>query len=82
MANMIMQAADELCEGRLVMVHEGGYAEAVVPFCGVAGIEQLSGIKTKVEDPFRVLLETRQPPQVLNDLQLKLLKEQVQCSGV
>ncbi len=28
-----------------------GYSELYVPFCGLATIEQLSGIRTGVEDP-------------------------------
>ena len=80
MTRLIMTAADDLCGGRLVLVHEGGYAEAVVPFCGVAVMEQLSGISTDVEDPFRMLLEGRQPPDVLNELQMKLLDEQVELA--
>ncbi|NKB51488.1 MAG: class II histone deacetylase [Rhizobiaceae bacterium] len=81
MTQMIMAVADELCQSRLVLVHEGGYAEAVVPFCGIAVMESLSGIKTEVEDPFRTLLEGRQPPQVLTDLQLKLIDEQAAAAG-
>ncbi|MCS5959802.1 hypothetical protein LNP74_04060 [Klebsiella pneumoniae subsp. pneumoniae] len=30
------------------MVHEGGYAESYVPFCGLAVMEALSGIRTEV----------------------------------
>ncbi len=37
-----MAAADELCSGRVVVVHEGGYSEAYVPFCGHALIEALA----------------------------------------
>ena len=48
----IMQAADELCEGRLMMNHEGGYSDFYVPLCGVGVIEELSGIKTPVIDPY------------------------------
>ena len=81
MTDLIMAAADELCQSRLVLVHEGGYAEAVVPFCGVAVMERLSGIETEVEDPFKTLLESRQPPQVLTDLQLQLLGEQKVAAG-
>ncbi|MEP0944443.1 MAG: class II histone deacetylase [Rhizobiaceae bacterium] len=82
MTRKIMAAADDLCDGRLVLVHEGGYAEAVVPFCGVAVMEQLCGVSTEVEDPFKTLLESRQPPSVLNDLQMKLLAEQVEFAGL
>jgi len=52
MTKMLMQAADILCNGRLVLSHEGGYSAAYVPYCGLAVMEQLSGIKTQIEDPF------------------------------
>ena len=32
----LMAAADNLCDGRLVMAHEGGYSPSYVPFCGLA----------------------------------------------
>ena len=47
-----MAAADELCAGRVVATHEGGYSFAYVPFCGLAVIEELSGIRTPVIDPY------------------------------
>jgi acetoin utilization deacetylase AcuC-like enzyme len=46
------ELAEELCEGRLVMCHEGGYSTAYAPFCGLAIVEELSGVRTAVEDPF------------------------------
>lgn len=52
MTKNLMQAAQTLCEGHLVMTHEGGYSEAYVPLCGLAVIEALSGITTDVVDPF------------------------------
>jgi acetoin utilization deacetylase AcuC-like enzyme len=39
-----------LLQGRVVAVHEGGYSEQYVPFCGLAVIEQLAGVRTKVRD--------------------------------
>ena len=33
------------------MTHEGGYSEGYVPFCGLAVMETLSGIRTSVVDP-------------------------------
>lgn len=62
MTSLIKAAADDLCGGRLVMVHEGGYSEALVPFCGLAVIEALSGHRTKVIDPFLAAIEASQPP--------------------
>jgi acetoin utilization deacetylase AcuC-like enzyme len=58
MAASMLDAAQELCEGRLVMIHEGGYSSAYVPFCGVATVETLLG-ETRVEDPFLESLAAR-----------------------
>ncbi|WP_312271920.1 class II histone deacetylase [Pseudomonas sp.] len=57
----IRLAAERLCNGRLVLVHEGGYSEAYVPFCGHAVIEELAGVKTNVEDPMLPFIEQQQP---------------------
>lgn len=51
LTKMMMDTASRLCEDRLAVIHEGGYSEAYVPFCGLAIMEQLSGIRTEVEDP-------------------------------
>ncbi len=51
----LMQVADQICNGRIVMCHEGGYNPATVPFCGLAVLEALSGIDTGVVDPFQEL---------------------------
>ena len=48
----LMQVADKVCDGKLMMCHEGGYNPHTVPFYGLAVMEQLSGITTSVEDPF------------------------------
>lgn len=42
----------ESARGRVVCVHEGGYSPEMVPYCGLAVIEELSGIKTNVKDVF------------------------------
>ncbi len=47
--------------GRLVMIHEGGYSEAYVPFCGLAIMEELSGRKSDVVDPMLEFLKGWQP---------------------
>jgi acetoin utilization deacetylase AcuC-like enzyme len=52
----LMAVADEVCEGRIVMCHEGGYNAPTVPFFGLAVMETLSGISTDTEDPFDALL--------------------------
>ncbi|MGH1424478.1 MAG: class II histone deacetylase [Pseudooceanicola sp.] len=61
MTGRMMRAADSLCDGRLVMVHEGGYSEAYVPFCGHAVIETLSQSDHRAADPMADTLRARQP---------------------
>ncbi len=51
MTRMLLDCADRLCDGRLVMVHEGGYSEGYVPFCGHAVLETLSDSEIRVPDP-------------------------------
>ncbi len=57
----IKAAAEEHCDGRLVLVHEGGYSEVYVPFCGHATLEALSGSAICAPDPMAIALNTRQP---------------------
>jgi acetoin utilization deacetylase AcuC-like enzyme len=52
MASALTKVADEVCDGRLVMTHEGGYSSAYVPYCGLAVLEALSGANSGIEDPF------------------------------
>lgn len=42
MTQMLMGVADRFCDGRLVAVHEGGYAESAVPFCGLAIVDEMA----------------------------------------
>ena len=52
MTERVMAAADALCDGRLVLCHEGGYSPVYVPYCGLAIVERLAGIRTAVVDPW------------------------------
>ena len=51
MTRLLLETADELCEGRLVLSHEGGYSPTYVPFCGLAVVEELSGKSSGAADP-------------------------------
>ena len=61
MTRRTMDLAREVCDGRLVMVHEGGYSEVHVPFCGHAVIEELSDSTIRAPDPLGQTLDLRQP---------------------
>ena len=43
MMGQVMAVADEVCDGKIVVVHEGGYSDGYVPFCGHSLINRLSG---------------------------------------
>ncbi|WP_420862842.1 class II histone deacetylase [Algirhabdus cladophorae] len=53
--------ADDLCAGKWIAVHEGGYSEVYVPFCGHAVLQQMSGSTINAPDPLAQTLESRQP---------------------
>lgn len=57
----VKAAAQRLCGGKLVLVHEGGYSEVYVPFCGHATIAALAGSDIAAPDPFEETFRVRQP---------------------
>jgi len=68
MTERTLALADELCGGRLLVCHEGGYSEAYVPICGLATIDALRGQTTEVVDLFAALPQ-RSPWQGLQPQQ-------------
>jgi acetoin utilization deacetylase AcuC-like enzyme len=56
MTQLVMQAAEELCDGRVLMTHEGGYNAVYSPFCGLAVLQTLSGQRL-LSDPFAASVE-------------------------
>ncbi len=57
LTRMLMSAATELCGQRIVATHEGGYSNEYVPFCGLAILEEMSGLRTAAADPYLKELE-------------------------
>ena len=75
MTARVMGVADRHCDGRVVMVHEGGYSEAHVPFCGHAVLEQLSASTRHAADPLGPTLSARQPSDRFNRYVSTLIDE-------
>lgn len=48
----LIACADRNCAGKIVFSHEGGYSKDYVPFCGLAVIETLVGVKSGVKDSY------------------------------
>lgn len=60
MTDLVQELARD-CGGRLVIVHEGGYSEVHVPFCGHRVIERLAASRTHAPDPLEAAITARQP---------------------
>ncbi|MBU8857682.1 MULTISPECIES: class II histone deacetylase [unclassified Micromonospora] len=52
MARLLTGAAERLCGGRLVAVHEGGYSRWYTPWCLVGFVEGLTGANGDLTDPY------------------------------
>lgn len=65
MTLMLRETAERVCQDSLVLVHEGGYSEANVPFCGLATLEELSGVRTAVKGPMLELIQLQQPNEAV-----------------
>lgn len=56
MTQLIVEAADRLCNGRIVFLQEGGYSPYYVPFCGLSVIEELAGVSTGLTDAYEPIV--------------------------
>jgi acetoin utilization deacetylase AcuC-like enzyme len=82
MTAMVAGAAAEHCGGRLVLVHEGGYSEVYVPFCGHAVLEALSGSAIAAPDPLAEVFAARQPGPAFDALASRLIGEIAAAHGL
>jgi len=51
MTQAMLTLAEELCDGRLVVVQEGGYSEIYAPYCTLAILESLTDYRSNLEEP-------------------------------
>ncbi len=82
MTGAMMEAAQDLCDGRLVVVHEGGYSEAHVPFCGHAVIQTLADTSIEAPDPLKPRIDAQQPGERFDRLQSEMLGEMAEFFGL
>src|SRR5579885_2792361 len=45
-STMMVNLAEEVCDGRLVMLQAGGYSPAYTPYCTIAALEPLAAVDT------------------------------------
>lgn len=61
MTSALMDLADQTCQGRLVIVQEGGYSELYAPYCTLGIIESLTVCRTGVHEPLELDYLERRP---------------------
>jgi acetoin utilization deacetylase AcuC-like enzyme len=61
MTSALMAVADECCEGRLILVQEGGYSELYAPYCALGIVESLTGFRSHLPEPEDLNLLKRRP---------------------
>ncbi|MFK8077159.1 MAG: class II histone deacetylase [Granulosicoccus sp.] len=64
-----------IADGKLVAVHEGGYSELYVPFCGHSMLEQMSGSQVRVDDPLKERLMNQQPDSKIQKFHSEIIGE-------
>lgn len=80
MAAQLVDIAEDVCGGRLVFSHEGGYSPVYVPFCGLAVLEAMSGVETGVADPWIPLFEAS-PAHPVKPWQLEVIDAAAQLAA-
>lgn len=82
MTRAVMAVADQVCGGRVMMAHEGGYSEVYVPFCGHAVVEELAQSPITAPDPLADTLRQRQPDARFDAYVGALIDEQARALGL
>lgn len=81
MTRVLMDVAAEVCDGRIMMTHEGGYSPTYVPLCGVSVLSELSGVPVDVIPPLYAGFDTM-PEHALSGAQANVLADVVAAHGL
>jgi len=73
-AENLVEVAEEICDGRIVFSHAGGYSPVYVPYCGLAVLEAMSGAETGVLDSYAFSFENS-PAHLLKPWQDDVITE-------
>jgi acetoin utilization deacetylase AcuC-like enzyme len=81
MTRILMDVAAEVCDGRIVMTHEGGYSPTYVPLCGVSVLSEMSGVPVDVIHPLYETFDEK-PEQALTPVQTAVLDRVCAAHGL
>lgn len=65
LSSLMVSLAEEVCEGRLVMLQAGGYSAAYVPYCTLAAVEALIGTDLGIVDLYATSSELQRCKTIL-----------------
>ena len=82
MTRQVLQLADEVSDGRLMMAHEGGYSEVYVPFCGHEVLATMAGSGITAPDPFGGTWALRQPNEEFDTFVSGQLTRMAEAAGL
>lgn len=66
MSQLMLDLAEEVCDGRLVLLQAGGYSTAYVPYCTIGAVEPLVGIDLGVVDLYDASSEQERCQNILS----------------
>ncbi len=73
-SELMLDLAEHVCEGRLLMLQAGGYSAAYVPYCTAAAVEPLLGVDLGIVDLYATSSELERCQTILTpDTQRALL---------
>lgn len=82
LTEIVLDAAERLCDGRVVVEHEGGYSAELVPFCGLAIVERLAGVETEVKGTILQEFPEHMGQQALQPHEQALIERVVAAAGL
>lgn len=81
MTRVMLDVAAEVCDGRLMMTHEGGYSPTYVPICGVTVLSEMSGVPVDVVNELYAGFDDK-PESRLTDAQRAVVAEVRKAHGL
>ena len=73
-SQLMVDLAEEVCDGRLVVLQAGGYSAAYVPYCTAAVVESLLGIDLGIVDLYATSSELERCQTVLGEETLQAIR--------
>lgn len=81
MTRIMLDVADEVCDGKVMMTHEGGYSPTYVPLCGVTVLSEMSGVPVDIIHPLYETFDDK-PEGALTDSQRQAVQAAKAAAGL